>query len=708
VSDNSQRSRFPLRFSWIFTLLFLVAYCPSFVLLPVNGLFFQMENVWHDHLFSAHGDSRPKGDPRLILVAMDEDTGKKYGFPLPRDVHARVLDALKKYGAKVTVFDVLFMEKREHDAELAAATRRFGRAIHLYNLDNLYSKVGVVRTTSLPIEPLVKASWGLGFPNVDTAQDRDGHVRRTMLFDPAVPDPRHPNEPSASVNVVAYAALTDQPLDEVKRRWGTPPTRHYVLNFRAPQEWPIHPIRAERAKASGAKMAMTDIAEVSAPYRRVSVLDLIDGTLTAEQKQALKGSLAIVGSTTLGYYDHYPTPFNTQGPGPEYLLNVIDNMLHADFLRNFARGWFVLVIIAMIWLPLLLQSIPPVWGAATTGGVLIAWWAFGYWGFAHNLYVEFMAPSAALLSAFLAQTVHRVLAEGREKKRIKSLFGQFVAPEVVDDLARNPEKARLGGEKKEMTMLFLDIAHFTTISEKMPPEALIVFLNKYLSALSQVILDEKAVVGNYIGDCIMAFWNAPILPVDDHRARACLAALECQAMMAKLNETLDPLLPMKPAIRIGLNSGHVTVGLTGSEKKLQYTVLGDEVNLSSRLEGANKFFGSAIMVSEATYQGATGVVEARELGRVKVVGKDTPIRVFELLAKKGQLSPEWSKALGHYNDGLAKFVKRQYDQAAVAFAEVVKIIPDDGPAGYYLSTARDYAAIPPDEKWDGVVQLTAK
>ena len=708
MSTDPEKSRFPLRFSWIFTFVFLVFYCPSFVLLPVNGIFFHMESGWHDHLFAAHQNSRSKGDPRLILLAMDEDTGKKYGFPLPRIVHARALDALKRHGVKAVVFDVLFMEKRPYDRELAEATRRFGRVIHLFHLDNQFSRVGSVRTTAMPIESLAKAAYGIGFPNVDSAQDPDGHVRRTILFDAGVPDPHHPNSPAPSVNAVAFSAYTDVPLDDVRRRWGTPPTRQLVLNFRPPQQWLRHPWRSEKAGKGQAGVELSALAEISAPYRHISLLDLLDGTLTPDQKQALKGALVIIGSTSLGYYDHYPTPFNPQGPGAEYHCTVLDNMLHGDFIRDVPRGWFVLAIIVMIWLPMLFQTIPPLWGSLATAGVLASWCGFGYWGFAHNLYIEFMAPSAALVSAFLAQTVHRMLAEGREKKRIKNLFGQFVAPEVVDDLARNPEKARLGGEKKEMTMLFLDIAHFTTISEKMPPEALIIFLNRYLSALSQVILDHKAVVGNYIGDCIMAFWNAPILPVADHRASACLAALECQAMMAKLNENLDPLLPMRPAIRIGLNSGHVTVGLTGSEKKLQYTVLGDEVNLCSRLEGANKFFGSAIMVSESTYSGASDVVEARELGRVRVVGKATPIRVFELLGKKGQLSAEWQRALASYNDGLAKFVKRQYDQAAVAFEEVVKLIPEDGPATLYLNAARDYAAIPPDENWDGVFNLTAK
>jgi adenylate cyclase len=318
-----------------------------------------------------------------------------------------------------------------------------------------------------------------------------------------------------------------------------------------------------------------------------------------------------------------------------------------------------------------------------------------------------VAPVVALVLSFLALTVRRVLTESAQKQYIQHTFGQFVSPEVVEKLVADPGLVKLGGEKRDMTVFFLDIAHFTAISEKMTPEALIQFLNNYLSPLSEVIQGQKGTVDKYIGDCIMAFWNAPL---DDpgHRAHACLAAVECQQKMTELNEKHAAGLPEVPAVRIGLNSGSMTVGMTGSDKKLAYTVIGDEVNLGSRLEGANKFFGSRIMASEAVYAGAKDVIEGRELGRILVVGKAIPIRAYDLLAKKGQLSADWQKALPAYDKGLAHYYKREYDQAVLAFEEVVKIFPKDGPANFYLNASRDYSAIPPDPDWDGVIKLTAK
>jgi adenylate cyclase len=476
----------------------------------------------------------------------------------------------------------------------------------------------------------------------------------------------------------------------------------YWLNFRAPKRWLLH---SKRDIDKVGKVA--NLADIESPYRRVSFMDILDGQLTPEQRKALKGSVVLIGSTALGYFDHYPTPFTSQAPGVEYHATFLDNLLNEDFRKPVARLWMILVVVAMIWLPMGLHQLAPASGALVTGAVALVLWLFTGWLFTKGWRVDFIAPLTALFCAFVAQTVHRVLTEGAEKKFIKNVFGQFVAPEVVDDLVKDPGKVKLGGEKRDMTIFFLDIAHFTTISEKMAPEALIIFLNKYLSALSHVVHEQKGVVDKYIGDCIMAFWNAPI-ELKDHRSRACLAAIECQEAMNKLNVSLPPGMPETPAIRIGLNSGDATVGLTGSDKKLQYTVIGDEVNLASRLEGANKFFGSKIMASEATFGGAKDVVEARELGRVRVVGKDKPILVYELLAKKGQLSNEWKIALPRYEKGLALFSKRDYAEAALEFAEVVKVFPNDGPATLYLNAARDYAAIPPDENWDGVFNLTAK
>jgi len=702
MKTETKKDKFPRNFCLVFTFAFFFLYWPGMLGLPVAGIFVHTEDLWADRLFKLRQASLKTGDPRIIIAAADEETGNRYGFPLPRRVYAQLLDKLKAYGVKTVAFDVMFFDPREGDRELAEATRRFKRVVHLFSFETKDTIHGPQTNYQVPVPGLMKTAQHLGYPNIQQVLDSDGHVRRAMLFDSAARDLKDDKKSAPSMDAAIVASYEDRTLDELRAQYAEPRPRIVLINFRQPVKWLRHEKRDEARVGE-----VENVETIMSPYRMISVMDLLSGELNVKQSAALRGGLVLVGSTSLGYFDHYPTPFNPSGPGVEYHANHIDNLIHEDFLRATPRMYILLVLFVMIWLPLVLRRFGPALGNSVVAGMFLLWFGFTYWKFCRGVRADFVAPAVALVLSFLVQTVHRVLTEGAEKKFIKQTFGQFVSPEIVEKLVQDPSLIKLGGEKRMMTVFFLDIAHFTTISEKMSPETLILFLNKYLSALSQVIQERRGTVDKYIGDCIMAFWNAPL---DDpsHSANACLAAVECQQKMIELNHDLDPNLPEVPAIRIGLNAGEMTVGLTGSEKKLAYTVLGDEVNLGSRLEGANKFFGSRIMASESAYEGAQAAVEGRELGRVLVVGKAIPIKVYELLAKKGEVSAQWRQALPLYDRGLAHFHKREFDQAAVAFAEVLKIFPEDGPAAFYRNAARDYSAIPPAEDWDGVIRLTAK
>ncbi len=697
TNPKGSSSRFARFFIVLYTLFFLAVYAPRFVGVDNAGAFAHIQFVWQDFLFHHNEGLLKAGDPRLILVAVDEETGKKFGFPLPRVVYAQALDKLKALGVRTAVFDVMFFEPREGDVALAAATRRFGRAVHLFAQDQQTTVHGATTVTSLPVAPLLKATQFIGHPNITDLIDDDGHVRRYALFREGTPDPLHDKFDAVSLEAAALSADEDKTLEDIRVAHGG---NVRTLNFRVPKSW----LRREKRDAGG---AVENVELIASPYRRISLLDVLSGELTAEQRKTLNGSIVMIGSTALGYYDHYPTPFTETAPGAEFHLNAIDNELHRDSFDAWSRWATILLILVAMALTYAFQSFTPAVGAALSGATLLVWLIYALSLFRRGAIVEFIPPAAALVSAYLVLVVHRVLAESRKKDEIKNLFGQFVAPEVVEHLAQDPSQVKLGGEKRDMTMFFLDIAHFTNISEKMDPEALIQFLNKYLSALSLVIFERHGTIDKYIGDCIMAFWNAPI-ENKDHRADAVLAALKCQEAVKELNKTLDPGLPEIPAVRIGINSGVVTVGLTGSQKKLQYTVIGDEVNLASRLEGANKFFGSKTIISETTYEGAKDRVAARTLGRVRVIGKETPIKIFEPLAEIGKLSPAWTQGLPLYEAGVAAFDARKYDEALAAFQAFAAVLPDDAPGQLYLSRCQEYAVIAPDATWEGVFNLTAK
>ncbi|MEK7384182.1 MAG: adenylate/guanylate cyclase domain-containing protein [Elusimicrobiota bacterium] len=684
----TSKSRFPKIFCAAFFFVFVFVY--------VLGAFTGMQHVWHDLMFKAQPSVVKAADPRLILLAIDEETGAKHGFPLPRALYARALDKMKALGVRTVVFDMLFFERRDGDAELAAATQRFGRVVHLFAFDAKFVTKGNISVVTEPVKPLLAAGRYFGHPNIDFLQDKDGHLRAAQLFHPDIADPYHKGLNAASLAASTRSAFLDKPLEEVKAIYGSDVK---TLNFRRSSDWLKHEWQAQK---------QGDQKEfVPAVYRRISMIDLLAGHLTDSQKKALKGSIVMIGSTALGYYDHYPTPLAEAAPGAEFHLNALDNMLNGDSLSAQTGDVTLLCILLAVLLSYALQRFSPGMSAGLSGGAVAAWIFYALWSFRRGVLVDFVVPFTAFVSSYLILSVHRVLAEGAEKKMIKGMFGQFVSPEIVEQLARDPSKVKLGGEKREMTVFFLDIAHFTNISEKMDPAALIQFLNRYLSALSLVILERRGTIDKYIGDCIMAFWNAP-LENKNHRVDAILSALACQEVIKELNKTLDPGVPEVPAVRIGINSGIVTVGLTGSEKKLQYTVIGDEVNLASRLEGANKFFGSKIIISESAYAGCTGRIAVRTLGRVRVVGKDTPIRIFEPVGEQGKLSAQWQEALPVYEGGVAAFEAKKYEEALAFFQKFAEIFPKDGPGQLYLNRCQEYAVLAPDAAWDGVFNLTAK
>jgi len=678
----------PRRICLAIALLGVILYIPATV-----GLFSPLERMWHHASFNQRAAKLPAGDERLIVVAVDDETVRELGFPLPRRYYGQALDEMTRMGAKVVIFDVLFLEPREGDAELAAAMRRHGGVVNLFTASITAASKGKIDLRR-PVPPIEKASKGLGSPVIDRHLDKDGHIRSMALFNPEITDPiRGGSHPVTSVAAAALSLFTGRSLEALEEAFPIEDWAFLMVNYRRPRVWPM-------------QKDSTGVDIYTSPYVHIPLMNFIKGKLTPEQKKAIKGGLLIIGSTTTGYYDHYPTPFTSQAPGAEYHLNVIDNILNNDPLPSPNVLYGILLVFLMAWVPYFLLAFTPVVGSVIMALLLVVMQYGALALMSRGELIYPVAPGLTMLASFLGITVYRVLTEGAEKKAIKALFGQFVAPEVVNQLANDPSKVKLGGEKRDLTIFFLDIAHFTNISEKMDPEQLIHFLNRYLTALSDPILESHGTIDKFIGDCIMAFWNAPVLD-KDHRKDAVLTALACQRIIKELNKTLDPGVPEVPMVRIGINSGIATVALTGTQRKIQYTAIGDEVNLASRLEGANKFFGSKIMISASTYEGAKDACEARYLGRARVVGKATPVPVYEPLAEKGKLEPAWAKALPVWEKGIKTFYDKQYQEAHEIFTEFSKLMPEDGPGELYLNISRDYAALPPDD-WDQVFNLTAK
>jgi adenylate cyclase len=344
-------------------------------------------------------------------------------------------------------------------------------------------------------------------------------------------------------------------------------------------------------------------------------------------------------------------------------------------------------------LPLALLLVAALWGVST-----FAFWS-GY---------DFFAglPLAELLAMFVLVIVYRYATEERDKRQLRKAFQLYLNPEVMEEMLEDPQALQLGGKEVEMSVLFSDIRGFTTISEKLTPQALVHLLNEYLSPMTDIVFEERGTLDKYIGDAVMAFFGAPV-PTPDHAANGCDAALKMITNLSRLREKWRIESPDIPEIDIGIgvNSGSMVVGNMGSAQRFNYTVMGDNVNLASRLEGLNKEYGTHILISEPTLQAARKAGRdygVRELDSVRVKGKKEPVRLFELRSQtpSGADKP----LLDDYAEGLRLYRAQKFAQAQLVFEQH----PADGPSKMMIARCLDMAAHPPGAEWDGVFKMEHK
>jgi class 3 adenylate cyclase len=304
-------------------------------------------------------------------------------------------------------------------------------------------------------------------------------------------------------------------------------------------------------------------------------------------------------------------------------------------------------------------------------------------------------------------------AQAEELKKfndfIRTAFSTYVSNDVVKEIIADPTRLQLGGTKRHMTAIFTDIRGFTTISEKLDPEALVKLLNRYLSAMSDVILSERGTIDKYEGDAIIAFFGAPI-ELEDHALRACISAIAMKKIETEFNKTImeQKISPGPLFTRIGINTGDMVAGNIGTENKMNYTIMGNAVNLASRLEGINKQYGIWVLVSETTVQEAGDRLLTRKLDRVRVVGINEPVRLYELLDTVEQATPNQKNLVEVFNGALEHFEKRNFEQASAGFRKALTIRTDDNPSKLYYKRSAEFIKNPPDDTWDGVFNLTMK
>jgi adenylate cyclase len=440
-------------------------------------------------------------------------------------------------------------------------------------------------------------------------------------------------------------------------------------------------------------------------FRHISISDILKGRIA---KGTFKDKIVLVGATAMGTHDLRSTPVSPLYPGIEIHATVIDNILTQDFITrpNWSKIFDLLAIISLGALTgAALPRMNAFKGLCFAIGlfaihIFVARWLFIY----YRAWLNMVFPLLVLSLNYTALTAYYYVTEEKERKRIKGTFRQYVAPLVIDELLKTPDRLKLGGEEKVLTVLFSDIAGFTTYSERYTPSEMIEILSDYYGVMTEQIFICQGTLKEYVGDEIMAFFGAP-LEQADHAQRACSAAIAMrehrQALRDEWAKIGRPLL----TARTGINSGPMLVGNLGSRYRFAYGVLGDQVNLGSRLEGLNKIYGTEILIGENTANLVKDDFILREVDSVRVVGRQQCVRVYELVARSSAALPkEQERALKDYADGYAAYCEQRWDDSLGLFSRSLEMWPDDGPSKTMAERCRIYRESPPPEGWDCVYE----
>jgi adenylate cyclase len=641
------------------------------ILAPVSFTTFGqlLEHYGLDFLYVRRAPQPPPTD--LLIVGIDEPSFQELGlpWPWPRRFHATLVDRLRAAGARLIIFDVVFADptNEKDDAEFAAAIRRAGNVILAQDLDMVqdphFSRMILVQ----PYKPLRQASRASGLAVV--TPDPDGVVRHFHL------------------RVQGHETLAEAMAQAVDPALRLPPDLSGLINYTGPPGSldtvsyyqvldPVHPLPARRIRG------------------RIVLVGRILGASPSPQAR----------SDT--FYTPYYSATGRVSSGVEVQGQIIHTLLTGRWGRELpAASRLALYVVIILAAAYGMARLSPLVGLAVSGGLallilgasVVLFWFWNYW----------MPPVllvAGLALVYSGNSLGHYLLEVRERRWLRQAFGHYLSPAVVEDIVTHPERLQLGGTEVEGTVLFADLAGFTSLSETMSPAALIQLLNEYFSPLTRIILAHRGTLDKFIGDAIMAFWGAP-LPLPDHAAQACRAALAMQAAMADLRpDWQDRGLPQLTA-RLGLHSGSLIVGNVGSRERFNYTVLGDTVNLASRLEGVNKLYGTGIMISDAVHRLVAPQFLMRQLDAIRVQGRMQLVTIYELLGEKADAEPEW---LEIFSGGRRAYQAGDWDRAEAYFQEVLSLRPEDRPSQVFLNRVRHYREHPPSSEWQGDLTLDSK
>ena len=704
-------------------------------LLASAGAFVSLERLVFDAFQRAFSDPAKASD-EIVMVAMDQGSVEYFErtldmpYPWPRSFYGEFIRFIQRGQPRGVIFDMLFLggdidrdeiSGQESDQLLADAITESGLVVLGVSLrpadptppdplsDELVAKMALTLSAEFGLSefaridplapPLVRANTRFGF--VNAVVDDDGLVRRTRLLarvgDKVVP----------SLTLAAVLGASGQKPLSVSDAGIELDGRLIRLDEQG-QVWiRFHGPGGGDPEGQGRTYPYIPIANLLRSAQQLS-----QGKKADVDPATFRDKWVIIGSTSTALFDQKATPFSSEGnyPGMEIHASLLDNLLAGNPLAR-VPGWMAWVLILLSGA--LVGSFSRLfkrtrYGLLTAFGVAAGAFTISLVAFLSGGWlVDVVSVQVAVLGGFVSVTYANFLHERRNRQHVRNIFQHYLDPRVVRGLIDVPDRLRLGGERRVCTAFFSDVVGFTSVAERMEPEQLVELMNRFLGSMTEAIIARGGFVDKYIGDAVMAVFGAPA-DLADHPRAACQAALDCHAQLEILSRALQSEGLPELIIRVGLNTGEMIVGNMGSAKRMNYTVMGDAVNLASRLEGVNKEFGTATLVGPTTRALVGDGMVFRELDRLRVKGKQESVCIFELLGPEGQVAAETHEKIELFGQGLGAYRKQAWQDALELFGKLDARWPGDGPTQIFLERCRDFRDTPPPGDWDGVYVMTRK
>jgi adenylate cyclase len=636
----------------------------------------RLDNVLYDSLYHLRPVESQKDGPVVIIAADDTSLSElahgsigktPYGWPWPRQFWGMMIDYCNRCGAKAVAVDIVFSEPSVFN-DVNGDDGAFAGFVNK-------SKIPVVFGSLVSTE----GRWGNFAPQVKKPVFGAVNVNNDVVFRRYLPVVNGtPSLAAATVSAIGAPPFPDP----------------FLLHYYGPT--------LDRAK--------------NRTFRYLIASHVLGASINPKKDfgvkpEMLRGNVVVLGAITVGTYDVKSSPLSDEFPGVEVQATAIANMLENRRVQVVAPAAHLTIAFLVTFLTSLGVAVPRratvkvlLAGVVATLLVVVAAVMFTR----HEIrWLPLAMPLIAILLATIATFAWSYMTEGRQRRFVLKALSQYVSPQVAAEIDRDPGALTLGGERREMTVMFTDIQGFTDLSERLEDHKLTELLNYYLDEMSRLVFANDGTLDKYIGDAIMSFWNAP-LSQPDHAVRACRAALAMERREREIQPRLTEMGGTGLLTRIGISTGPMVFGNMGSSQKFNYSVVGDSVNLASRLEGANKFYGSRILISQPTAELVKDDFLLRKLDVLRVKGKLKPMAVYEVLGETVLVSAELRSRAQQYEEAFSQYQRRQWDNADSIVHEMLATFPDDAPAKALRQRIADLRDHDPGADWDGVFVAKGK